>query len=162
MTVQRDIVFSIKSLSKKEIFGFLKKNENDHYQKLSDLVDLEDYAQKLSEKALHFTLYDQDTLIGFSGCYFNDETSKVGYISGISILDAYRGIGLGGQLLKHIVVYGKENGFRVVNITPDCNNNGLISFLEKYGFIVTETVANNRCLIQYTIAENCQSQPKGK
>lgn len=150
---QRKVDFYIKSLSEEEIYVFLKKNENDHYKKLSELVDLNDYAKKLSEKALHFTLYEEEKLVGFCASYFNDYSTKVGYISGISILEGYRGLGLGGKLLNQIIKYAREKLFKEIDVQPDCNNIVLIDFFKKYGFIMSEKIAD-KCLIKYIIKEN--------
>ena len=148
-----EVDFYIKSLPQEEILCFLKKNNRSHYEKLSDIVDLDAYAKKLSEKAMHFTLYDKEKLIGFSACYFNDDMSKVGYISGISFLEGYRGLGLGGKLLKHVIVYGKQNLFKEINIKPDCNNSVLINFFIKNGFVIY-VKSEGRCLLKYIIKEN--------
>ena len=150
---QIEVDFYIKSLSHEEILCFLKKNENDHFEKLSKLVDLEIYAKKLSENALHFTLYDKEELVGFCASYFNDDISKVGYISIISIALEYRALGLGGELINHIIVYARQNLFKEIEVKPDCNNKILIDFFTQQGFFISEKIAD-RCLIKYIIKEN--------
>ena len=150
---QRKVDFHIKPLSQEEIFCFLKKNENDHFKKLSELVDLKTYAKKLSENALHFTLYEKDELVGFCASYFNDDISKVGYISIISIVGGSRGLGLGGKLINHIIGYARQNFYKEIRIKPDCNNRVLIGFFIKQGFFMSEKIAD-RCLIKYIIKEN--------
>ncbi len=145
--------FYIKSLPQEEILCFLNNNNRSHYEKLSDIVDLDAYAKKLSENAMHFTLYDEEKLIGFCPCYLHDDISKVGYISGISFLEGQRGLGLGGKLLKHVIEYGKQNLFKEINIKPDCNNIVLINFFIKKGFVMYEKV-EGRCLLKYIIKEN--------
>ncbi|MBU1666965.1 GNAT family N-acetyltransferase [bacterium] len=147
------IDFYIKSLSQEKILNFLEKNNKSHYKKLSDVVNLDAYAEKISKHAMHFTLYDKEKLIGFSACYFNDDKSKVGYISGISLLEGYRGLGLASQLVTNIIEYGKQNSFKEININPDCNNSVLIDFFLKNGFVKYEKI-NDRCLLKYSIKEN--------
>ncbi len=97
----------------------MKKNENNHFKKLSELVDLETYAKKLSENALYFALYDKEELVGFCASYFNDDISKVGYVSIISIAVGYRGLGLGGELIDHIIGYARQNLFKEIVAKPD-------------------------------------------
>ena len=53
----------IKSLSVDEISDYLKTNDDDLFQKLSDRTDISEYAKKLSENSIQFTLYDN------SKCY---------------------------------------------------------------------------------------------
>lgn len=148
-----EVDFYIKSLPQEVILCFLKETSKAHYKKLSDIVDLDAYAKKLSEKAMHFTLYDKEKLIGFCPCYFNDDISKVGYISGISFLEGYRGLGLGGKLLNHIIEYGKENLFKEIIVKPDCKNSVLIHFFIKNGFDRDEK-SEDRCVLKYIIKEN--------
>ena len=145
-----EIDFSSKSLSQEEILDFLEKNSKSHYENLSDIVNLNTYAKKLSKQAMHFTLYDKEKLIGFSACYFNDDTSKTGYISGLSLLEGYRCLGLGSKLVTHIIKFGKQASFKEVIIKPDCNNSVLINFFLKNGFVRHEKIGD-RCLLKYTI-----------
>lgn len=148
-----EVDFYIKSLPQEEILCFLNETNKAHYKKLSDIVDLDAYAKKLSEKATHFTLYDEEKLIGFCPCYFNDDMSKVGYISGISFLEEYRCLGLGGKLLQHIIEYGKENHFKEISVNPDCKNTVLIHFFIKNGFD-RYGKSEDRCLLKHIIKEN--------
>jgi ribosomal protein S18 acetylase RimI-like enzyme len=147
-----EVDFYIKSLSKQEILNLLEANNEAHYEKLSNLVNLDTYSEKLSKYAINFTCYQQDKLVGLCACYFNDDVTKIGYISGISFLNEYRSLGLGSKLIRLVIEYAKENSFKEINITPDCNNNVLINFLEKNGFLKDKKIAN-RCLLKYTIKE---------
>ncbi len=152
MTLVNKIDFRTESLSKEAILDFLQKNAQDHYVDLNLLVDLENYAIKLSEKALHFTAYNGNTLIGLSSCYFNNLNSKIGYISGISISKDYRRIGIGSQLVDKLTQYGKDTRFKQLQVKPDCKNTILIDFFQKNGFSI-QGRHESRCLMSKTLSK---------
>jgi ribosomal protein S18 acetylase RimI-like enzyme len=145
-----NISFYIKRLSRDEILQLLERNNNSHYERLSDIVNLREYSKKLSRYALHFTCYDNNELVGLSACYFNDFKTKIGYISGITFLKKYRNSGLGSRLLHEVIKYARVNGFKEIDITPKCANTLLIYFLEKNGFI-KDRKNGDRCLLKYIV-----------
>lgn len=54
-----------------EIFNFLKNTDNLIIPALSTLVDLEEYAKKITSKAVIFTARDAGCLVGMTAIYFN-------------------------------------------------------------------------------------------
>ncbi len=145
-TEQYNVDFHIESLSKEVILNFLRKNAQDHYTDLNQLIDLDKYSRKLSEKALHFTAYNHETLIALCSCYFNDYNSKIGYISGISISKNYRRMDIGSQLIKKVSTYGKSINFKQLQVKPDCNNTVLLNFFMKNGFSIYSKIENRYLL----------------
>ena len=148
MAINRETIqFTHGPLSKEDIFEFLDENASSHFIDLRKLVDLDKYSKKLSDRATHFCLYDKGKLIGFSACYFNDQASRVGYISGISLLDGYRGIGLGSSLLQRVIQRGTELKFREVHVSVDRRNVILTAFFEKNGFVKLDTIGGRYLLV---------------
>ena len=153
MAIDREAIqFTYGPLAKEDIFEFLDENASSHFIDLRKLVDLDKYSEKLSLYATHFCFFDGNKLIGFCGCYFNNETSRVGYISGISLLEGYRGVGLGSDLLHHVIQRGKVLGFKVIHVTVDRRNIILTAFFERNGFFKLDTV-DERYLLGYPLVE---------
>ena len=63
------------------ISAFLKKSEYLFIPALGTILNIKKYAEKLSEKTISFTIYDGDELIGLLTCHFNDQESRIGYIT---------------------------------------------------------------------------------
>lgn len=130
----KNINFHLKKLSIEEIETYLRLNDNHFFRKLSDRLDIRKYSEKLHENALHFTLYDGDQLVGFSPCYFNDETVKVAYISALIIKHDYRGLVLTQQLLEHIKAYAEQNNFNSLYVKIHCDNKKSVQFYKDNAF----------------------------
>jgi len=139
--------FFLKKLTKDEITTFLKLNDNDFFEKLSDRVDIDEYSQRLYEKSLHFTLYDGDKLIGFSPCYFNNKLQGIGYISSLAIRDGYRRLGLGTYMLNKIKAYAQKNSFTIIHVTIHIDNQISRTFYKKNGFEISQQGRENRYII---------------
>jgi hypothetical protein len=65
-------------------------------------------------------------------CYVNDPENETAYITTISILEKYKGQGLGMMLLKDCIDFAKNNGFKKVKLEVSKINTAAISFYEKY------------------------------
>ena len=115
-----------------------KKNISFYLKKLSERIDIDEYSKKLQNKALHFTIYDNNKLIGFSPCYFNDTVKGVGYISSLTIRSSYRTFGLGSYLLDEIKKYAKNNDFYTVMVSIHIDNKVSSDFYRKNSFKVFE------------------------
>ena len=149
---KENIDFYFKSLSPEEIANYLKLNDNDYFQKLSNRIDIDDYAKKLHQKSLHFTLYEKDKLVGFSPCYFDNKIKNTGYVSSLTIRDGYRGFGLGGRLLMHIKAYAKKSSFIDIKVSVHCDNKISINFYKKNTFeIFEQNDETNICTLRYAI-----------
>ena len=148
----KNIDFYIKKLSAEEISSFLKLNDNDFFEKLSDRVDIDEFSEKLHQKALHFTLYDNSRLVGFSSCYFNNMSELIGYISSLIIRSGYRHMGFGSFIVEKIKEYGKENGFKTIMVTIHINNKISSNFYKKNGFeIFKRDSKKEKMILRYSI-----------
>lgn len=59
------------TLDEQEILVFLKETDELLTPKLSSLVELEEYAKKITSKAVIFTARDAGRLVGLTAIYFN-------------------------------------------------------------------------------------------
>lgn len=147
------ISYSNKSLTSGVIRDFLLKNNEEHFEKLTDLVDLKMYAKKLSEKSVNFNIFYESELVGFAGCYFNDLNKNEAYLSCISILRDFQGFRLGSNLILQIINYGRLKNFNRIVIRPKCKNHGLIKFLEKNEFELVHQ-SDIYCVFEYDLRIN--------
>jgi len=146
-----NIQFEIKKLPEKRISDFFKEHDNDYFERLSDRIDIDDYSQKIYQNATHFTLYDGDTLIGFSPCYFNDDAKEKAYISSLTITDGYRRSKLGSTLLSQIKTYAVDQGVKQLIVSVHSNNKNSINFYNQNEFSVDENNEETQsCSLQYT------------
>ena len=144
---------NIPSLSQKEISAFLNKVNYLFIPSLSSRLDINEYSQQLSEKATHFTVYKGNKLLAFLACYFNNQQTKIGYITTLSTLAEYKGIGLGSQLIDEVIKYGKANNFKEIKLEVHKDNLVALNFYKRKGFFVVAQKLSNY-LMRYSLIEN--------
>ncbi len=123
-------------LPTKVVSDFFWNHDNDYFEKLSDRIDIDDYSKKIHENATHFVIYDEENVIGFSPCYFNNVDEKKAYISSLTIRDGYRRSKLGSRLLTAIKQYADKKGFSTLLVSVHSDNQGSINFYKKNNFKV--------------------------
>lgn len=131
------IVFKQIILSEKEISDYLKENDDLFVPALSKRLNIEEYAKKLHFYATHFSVFDNDRLVGMAACYFNDMLSKTGYISTVSVKREYQGLKILTRLLSIIAWYGELNKFEKMKLEVRLDNAQALHVYKKSGYVQT-------------------------
>lgn len=137
-----DIKVKREQLSQVDIQQYFEKNV-DMLQEMFERVDLVEFSEKISTNAVHFEVRDQDELVGFMAAYYNDEESKVAYITTISISPKYQGQGLGKKLLVEGIEYARQKRFLFVRLQVRKANSLALKFYESFDFQKVETCENS-------------------
>ena len=138
-----------KQLNEKEIYNLLLlTNEYFKPNPLSERVDLAKYSKKLSEKAKHFSLWEQDVLIGICCCYVNNVIDKKAFKSIICIHPKWQGKGLGKMLTQAVEDYLYHNGFQYLESEVHIENKNSIKMHEAIGFRIDRIVDNSLVMIK--------------
>ncbi len=98
---------------------------------VDDLAD--EFAELITEdSAIIFLKYDNDIPVGFAQCQLRSdyvegtETSPVGYLEGIFIMEGYRHRGYAKELLKECEKWAKDKGCK--EFASDCEIDNMDSF----------------------------------
>ena len=118
----------------KTIYNFLKKCDNLFIPKLSSIVNLKEYSEKLSKKSIQFCHYVNGNLVGMLAMYANDFTEKTAFITIMVLIKEYQGRGLAKQLLIDAIKYAKNLGFKKVRLEVYNKNIKAINLYKKLGF----------------------------
>lgn len=137
-----DIKVKRNQLSQIDIQQYFEKNV-DMLREMFERVDLIVFSAKISTYAVHFSVSDQDDIIGFMAAYCNDEESKIAYITTISISPKYQGKGLGKKLLEEGIKYARQKGYLYVRLQVRKANIIALKFYEGFGFQKVETCENS-------------------
>jgi len=135
-----EIDYKIKTASCEVIFEHLDKCKNNFDPPLQTYVDIQKYAEKIDNKAITFEAWVDNTLAGLLAAYFNDENGILGYITTLSVLNEYQGLGIGEKLFMLSIEYGKEHNFKIVRLEANYTNQKGIKFYKRIGFV--ETIQN--------------------
>lgn len=99
-------------------------------------VDIEKYAQKLSELALFVIARDEGNIIGFAAYYLNHRNSTV-FISLISVHKHYRHQGIGKRLVECLInSYSSE--YKFIDLEVDKKNEDGQMFYKTMSFHIIE------------------------
>jgi D-cysteine desulfhydrase len=97
-------------------------------------LDLKDYAQKLCDYALMFTLWQDNQTCGFVTFYANDKSTETAYLAQIAVKPKFCNQGMGHTLLNLAMETAKEKGMQEMKLEVYNRNQTAISFYEKQGF----------------------------
>ena len=128
------IDYKVKQASQKDLYLHLEKCNHLFVPPLSDIVNLNDYALKLFEKAYTFEAWDKTELVGFIGAYFTDRQTNKGFISNVSVLEEYNNKGIATQLLNMTKEYAKNNEFDKIGLEVNAKNRTVVAFYKKNKF----------------------------
>ena len=135
-----------------EILMHLKKCDVQFVPELSLTVDLPAYAAKIYEKADRFEAWQNNELVGLIAAYFNDTTNAVGFITNVSVDNAYSGFGIASTLLANCIDHGKTLHFKWINLEVNKNNSKAINLYKKFRF-AESGIVNNNLVLKHTIAK---------
>ena len=122
-----------KTLDSQEILAFLRETDELITPRLSVLVVLEDYAKKITDKAVIFTARDDDKLIGLSAIYFN-KAPEYSYSTYIMVKREYQQVDMVGIELSSMVKnYIKNNGSTGLRFEIRKTNTPLLKYNLKRG-----------------------------
>ena len=116
------------TLDEQEILVFLKETDELLTPKLSSLVELEEYAKKITSKAVIFTARDAGRLVGLTAIYFN-KAPECSYSTYNMVKREYQLTEMVGvELSKMVGNYIKSNGSAGIRFECRKSNKALVKF----------------------------------
>lgn len=111
-----------------EVLKFFRETDELSIPKLSELVSLEDYAQKITSKAVIFTARDAGRLIGMTAIYFN-KAPGYSYSTYNTVMREYQLTEMVGvELSKMVGEYNRTNGSAGIRFECRKSNKALVKF----------------------------------
>jgi len=137
-----NLQYKIKSASCQTIINHLKECTDYFIPSLHTYVNIDEYGRKIFDESMTFESWDGCDLVGLLAAYFNDNKTKVGFITNISVLKEYQSIGVASRLMKAAIDYGKKNNFVKLKLEIRSDNKKASQLYKKFGFIVIEKKKN--------------------
>ena len=103
-------------IEKEKFFDFIKKINYDFPIPVSEKVDLNEYCEKLWEKAELVAEVQDEEIRGLVAGYMNDLENGSAYISLVGVSRDFRNQGLGKKLVHQFVLLCREKQIRSVNL----------------------------------------------
>ncbi|MBR1514725.1 MAG: hypothetical protein IJ622_10605 [Bacteroidales bacterium] len=129
------------TLEVKEILSFLRETDGLVIPVMSTLVDLDEYAKKITSKAVIFTARDKGQLIGLTAIYFN-RAPEYSYSTYTMVKREYQLVEMVGVEMSNMVRdYAKGNGSAGLRYEIRKSNKPLLRYhLRRGAKIVSESV----------------------
>lgn len=144
MLISNEVIFfsSLDNEDLSSLLQYLKRIDQDFTPPLSSRVVLEDYANKLINRAEIFAYKDIDNSIkGFIAFYTNID-EKSAYITLLSIDKNQRGNGLARNLVQSCVDFCKLKHLNSIELEVSLANSSVIKIYEDIGFVLNTTKLN--------------------
>ena len=129
------VEYLVNKASEAEIADHLRCCDADFVPTLSERVKILNYAQKIASKATRFEAWVNDTLVGLVVAYCNDQETRVGYITSVSVMKMWTGKGIAARLIDQCVAHAKAAGMRQIGLEVAADNMPAIELYKKSGFM---------------------------
>jgi ribosomal protein S18 acetylase RimI-like enzyme len=137
------IIYYTKIASQEEIFLHLKECSNLFSPALSETVNIHEYSKKIFLQSVTFEAWVNNNLIGLIAAYFNDVKTHAAYITNVSIIKEYSGLGLASSLLRMCINHAKLNNFSSISLEVNQSNTPAINLYKKHGFKIIKNEGNS-------------------
>jgi ribosomal protein S18 acetylase RimI-like enzyme len=133
--------FKEQTATSQEVIEHLWQCNENHSPVLSEKVDLSSYSRKIREKAITFEAWSGNVLIGLVAAYLDDVDG--GYITNVSVVNAYMGKGVANQLMKMCIAHADQKGFDKLTLEVSIGNSKAIQLYKKFHFVQYQTNNNS-------------------
>src|SRR5882672_4187541 len=130
------IGYLLNKASVAQIAEHLSRCDADFVPPLSGRVEIEGYARKIASKATRFEAWSRGTLVGLVAAYCNDREKRIAYITSVSVLREWTGMGIAADLMNRCAEYARASAMRQVSLEVAGDNSPAIKLYEESGFVV--------------------------
>lgn len=120
--------------------------DKDFIPRLSSKVDIDDYCQKLYQKADTLSLLHNNQVVGLVSLYTNNLEARIAYVSSVCLLKEFRGKGYARLLLSKALEYAKAKGMLSIQLEVGQDNIAAIGLYHSFGFKFIENRAATKIL----------------
>ena len=128
------IFYKVKTAPEKEIFAFLSECSGTYIPPLDQRVNVREYTKKIFEKSVTFEAWGDGSLLGFVAGYFNDTAGGSAFITNVSVVRTYRGLGIASKLLDMCIEYAGKHNFREVTLEAHAGDTSAMNLYHKFNF----------------------------
>jgi ribosomal protein S18 acetylase RimI-like enzyme len=150
------IEFREGTATQEDIQAHLEGCDENFSPRLSLKVDIEEYSRKISAKARTFEAWFGGTLVGLVAAYLNDRSARSGFITNVSVANAFIGRGIAAALLDRCLDKSRQEGMEAIGLEVSMESREAIRLYEKLGFSELERKGET-VLMRLTISEKRES-----
>lgn len=122
-----------------DIAEHLLRCDANFFPPLSERVDIGAYAKKIESQAIRFEAWSDRWLVGLVAAYCNDDENAIAYITNVSVLPEWTGMGIAARLMGQCIENAKALGMRQIHLEVAQDNTPAICLYAKSGFVARRT-----------------------
>lgn len=134
--------------SSKKIKNYFDKMCNCFIPPLNEMVDINEYSNKLTYNADCFFIQNYGENVGFLAIYTNDYSKRVAFITSISVIPEYQGTGISQKLISFSIEHSRKKAMKYIKLEVDKNNIKVMKLYEKNGFNIESNYNNSIFMIK--------------
>lgn len=137
--------------SPNELATYLQNVDGDYSPRLSSLINIEEYSQKLCHKGVVLALYSDEpkSMVGVVAGYCNDDVNKRAFVSQLHVVKDVRRFGNGNYLMNDFFKLAKMHGMKKLSLMVNRDNLAALKFYLDIGFtMIAETVDQYEMIIE--------------
>jgi ribosomal protein S18 acetylase RimI-like enzyme len=131
-------VFRVNAASAEEVTRHLRRCDFGFVPILSSRVDIDSYAVKIVDDAMRFEAWIASDLIGLLAVYVNEKADRTAFITNVSVVKEWQGMGIALGLLRRCICYASVIGFGKIELEVLERNTSAVKLYEKLGFFWRE------------------------
>lgn len=121
---------------KSGICTFLKEIDRDFPTPLSIKVDIDEYSEKILDKAEILSVVKDGKIVACVILYCNDSDNRRAYIPLVGVLRQYRGLGYAKVLVQSAISMAKSRKFRTLGIHTESES--ALNLYQSIGFDICQ------------------------
>jgi ribosomal protein S18 acetylase RimI-like enzyme len=145
-------------ITKENIRQHLNRCSLSFVPSLDSYVNIEEYSEKIYDKAIIFSKFEQNDIIGLVAVYDNFE-EKIGWITNVSVDHNFTGIGIASELLDNCYKHFENKGYFHIFLEVFLNNKKAINLYNKHGFIKYK-IKEDKMVLRKEIKRNYNKELK--
>lgn len=131
--------YKTKTATEEEICSHLRECSIHFRPPLEERVNIEEYSRKLFDKSVTFEAWADGILAGLAAAYFNDPENRFGYITNLSRMKRFAGLGIASGLMDLCIRYARQRNFKEIRLEVHKDNGAAVSLYRKSGFVDYES-----------------------
>ncbi len=131
-----DVLFKESTASANEVYAHLCACDTAFVPKLSERLNIDEYAQKIVQNAVTFEAWRDGFLVGLVAAYLNDPTLRCSYVTNVTVEPVLMGKDVASVLFESCLTRARDDGFAMMKLEVGQENQRAIRFYEKFGFQV--------------------------
>lgn len=101
---------------------------------LSSRVGIQEYAEKLHDRAVRFEAWLGEELVGLVASYCNQPDGGKAFVTSVSVWPECQGQGIAGRLMRQCIEYVRGLGFGLMELEVDQRSLPAVALYQKLGF----------------------------